>query len=93
MRIDPERVREAREAAGLSQEDLGRRSGLATRTILRLENGQTPTPRLETVEAIAEATGRDVDFFLRGGMSNSEFRRRYVRAVNRALYKSMRWAA
>jgi transcriptional regulator with XRE-family HTH domain len=47
-------LRRAREACGLSQDDLARASGLTQMTISRLENGRnTPYPR--TVKRLARA--------------------------------------
>ena len=49
-----EALRSHREAAGLSQEALGRKAGVATMTISRLERGVV-APRLTTVAALASA--------------------------------------
>lgn len=56
------RIREARFAAGLTQAALARAAGVSERNIVRWENDHH-APRFEHVAAIAEATGKDVDFF------------------------------
>lgn len=57
------RLRKARLAAGMSQEQLARVINTSERNIRRWESGSNQ-PRFESVAALAEATGRDVDFFL-----------------------------
>lgn len=49
------KVRTLREAAGLSQQALAERSGLAIRTMTRLEQGEAT--KVATVEAVAAALG------------------------------------
>jgi transcriptional regulator with XRE-family HTH domain/tetratricopeptide (TPR) repeat protein len=44
-----------RNSAGLSQEELGRRSGLADRTIARLEQGHSQRPHPDSARRLAEA--------------------------------------
>jgi DNA-binding XRE family transcriptional regulator len=51
-----ERIRELREAKGLSQGELERRSGLLRCYIARVEHGHT-VPSLETLERLAAALG------------------------------------
>lgn len=48
-----QRIRELREAAGLSQEDLAHAAGLSTKTINRLENGRNEGSRA-TFDSIAK---------------------------------------
>jgi transcriptional regulator with XRE-family HTH domain len=48
----PNRVREHREAAGLTQQVLATRAGLAIRTIARIEDGEDT--KLGTLRAIAQ---------------------------------------
>ena len=50
-------LRQFREAAGLSQEELAERAGLSLRGISDLERGLRTTPRLETVRMIADGLG------------------------------------
>jgi tetratricopeptide (TPR) repeat protein/transcriptional regulator with XRE-family HTH domain len=50
-----EKVRALRDLAGLTQEELARRSGLAGRTITRLEQGHSQHPRVGTARLLAEA--------------------------------------
>lgn len=51
------RVKAAREAAGLSQRQLGIDSGLAS----RIESGKAVDPGIATMTAIAKATGKTID--------------------------------
>lgn len=53
------KLRQFREAAALSQEELASRSGLSVRGISDLERGARTTPRLETVCMLAEGLGLD----------------------------------
>lgn len=58
------RIREARDAAGLSNSELARRSDVPRRTIVRITNGQNKSRvNPDTLEAIASATGVQVSFF------------------------------
>ncbi len=50
------RVRQIREARGLTQTDLGERAGIAPAEISRLERGRR-VPRVDTLGRIAEALG------------------------------------
>lgn len=53
------RVRDLREAAGLTQDALARTAGVGRITLVRLENGEQ-SPRLKTLNAVALALGRNV---------------------------------
>ncbi len=67
------RIRRARKAAGLSHDALGERmGGVYRQTLIKLEKGRH-RPRLETLERIAEATGRPLDFFLDPEVDPSPF--------------------
>lgn len=46
-----DRVRDARQAAGLTQQDLASRAGVALRTLNHIESGKEP--RIPTLRAIA----------------------------------------
>ena len=48
------RIRQFRESAGLTQEDLARAANIGRVTLIRLEKGEQ-TPRFKTLNAIAEA--------------------------------------
>ena len=52
-------LRRLRLVAGLSQEELAKRSGLSARGISALETGYRATPRPETVRLLADALGLD----------------------------------
>jgi transcriptional regulator with XRE-family HTH domain len=56
------RVRELREAAGISVTDLCKRAGVARQTLIGLELGyeDQAMPRLRTLTAIAKALGKDL---------------------------------
>jgi len=52
-------LRTARERLGLSVREVGRRSGIADSNIVRLEQGAIPTPRPDTLKAIADVLWPD----------------------------------
>jgi transcriptional regulator with XRE-family HTH domain len=54
-------LRRLRQQTRLTQEDLAARTGLAVRTIRRLETGENVNPRLETVRLLADALGLKAD--------------------------------
>ena len=54
--IDAERLRQLRVQRAISQEDLGRRTGIAQSTISNLESSNRPA-RLSTIRKLAEALG------------------------------------
>lgn len=56
------KIRQARREAGLSLDHLAERIGSSRRHLIRLEKGDN-TPRPATLAAIAEATGKPVEFF------------------------------
>lgn len=58
-----QRIKIIREAAGLSQEELGKRIGTTGVTIMRYEKGQRE-PKLEQLNRIANAMSVSVNFFL-----------------------------
>jgi transcriptional regulator with XRE-family HTH domain len=51
------RLREVREAAGLSQRELARQAGLSHEAVSRLERGDTVIPRWSTMRRLAGALG------------------------------------
>lgn len=58
------RVKRARKTAGLSHDRLGELAGgIYRQNLIKLEKG-SHRPRLSTLTRIAEATGRDVRWFL-----------------------------
>jgi transcriptional regulator with XRE-family HTH domain len=57
------RIREAREAVGLTQEGLARATGLNLRSIQNWEHG-THQPRVENLAQIAAALEKPMDFFV-----------------------------
>jgi DNA-binding XRE family transcriptional regulator len=50
-------LREARQAAGLTQEELAQRSGLAVRTISDLERGVSARPYPRSIRVLVQALG------------------------------------
>jgi transcriptional regulator with XRE-family HTH domain len=57
------RLRQLRQAAGLTQQALAFKSGLSITNIIHIERGRIPNPRLFTMKAIALALGCKVDDF------------------------------
>jgi transcriptional regulator with XRE-family HTH domain len=72
------RVREAIQDAGINNSELARRTGLQRRTIVRIANGHNE-PDTETLEKIAQGTGKTLDFFAVTGRGPSP---RVVEALN-----------
>jgi transcriptional regulator with XRE-family HTH domain len=64
VKVDPERLREARCLAGFSQEQLAERCGIARGTIQLLERGRTDHPHPATVQRLAAALGVSPDALL-----------------------------
>lgn len=58
-----DRLKELREQAGLSQEQLAERAGLNPWTVAKLEQGQRPDPAWSTVCALADGLGLEVGQF------------------------------
>jgi transcriptional regulator with XRE-family HTH domain len=58
-----QRIKNAREQAGFSQERLAVQIRTSRRNVLRWEGGHN-TPRAEHIMAIARETGKSVEFFL-----------------------------
>lgn len=60
--FDGAKLREARLATGLSQDELARKLAVGVRNVSRWETGANE-PRFEHVAAISEATGQPLEFF------------------------------
>lgn len=60
-----DRVRKARECAGMKQQDLAAVTGIARTTIARIEQGKTD-PRRPTILSLAFATGVDLEWLETG---------------------------
>lgn len=54
-----ENLRKAREAKGLTQEELEEASGISQSMISALENGKIPNPTIGTVRALSQALSVD----------------------------------
>lgn len=66
-------VRAARDAAGLNNTTLAAAVGMPRRTIVRIANGKN-VPETATLERIARATGKPLDYFVGGGSRNGSAR-------------------
>ena len=55
------RIKEIREAKGMTQEELENRSGISRQTISAIENGKTNNVKSGTLIALAEALGTTLD--------------------------------
>lgn len=55
------KIKEAREAAGMSQEELSRKSNVSRGTIVALESGKEYTSTTKTLLKIAKALGTTVE--------------------------------
>jgi transcriptional regulator with XRE-family HTH domain len=64
--FDPERIRQARNQAGLSQKALGEKVGKSADTVRGYEKGRIQPPG-DVVALIAQATGRPRTWFVDGG--------------------------
>jgi transcriptional regulator with XRE-family HTH domain len=58
------RVKELREAAGMSQQALAVAAGVSISVVTQIEQGKKADPRLSTVAALASALGVTVDGLL-----------------------------
>lgn len=58
------RIRTARDAAGLTREEVAARIGVNWRTLARYESGETKRISYETLVEIAVATGKPISYFL-----------------------------
>lgn len=65
-----QRIFEARDSSGLTQEELAERAGVSRETIAKLESGERKRAALSTLEAIAPILHVSVDF-LRGEVHES----------------------
>jgi transcriptional regulator with XRE-family HTH domain len=65
VRVEGTRIREARLTAGMTQAQLARVIQTTEKNISRWESNDNE-PRVSSISAIAQATGRDLDFFLIG---------------------------
>lgn len=63
-RVRPDRVRYWRTRRHLTLKKLEAASGVSFTQISRIENGHSPSPRFDTMEALAGALSVDVDLLL-----------------------------
>lgn len=64
--FDPSSLASLRKNQGWSQEELARRSGLATVTVVKLEQGKVTDPHVRTLARLANALGCAIETFLDG---------------------------
>lgn len=64
-------LRQVREAEGISQQELARRSGVLQQTISKIEKGETTNPGVETLNALAIAMGRTLGDVFRTGAAEA----------------------
>ncbi len=71
-------VRAARNERGISLRELARRSGVSAGQLSRIESGEAHRPAVETLQAIADAFGRQVAplLFVAGHIDRAELDRR-----------------
>jgi transcriptional regulator with XRE-family HTH domain len=55
------RLRELRDASGMTQQGLAIKAGLAVSHVAQIEQGQKADPRISTVAALARALGVAID--------------------------------
>jgi transcriptional regulator with XRE-family HTH domain len=65
------RVREVREAAGLTQHALAKRAKISRVTVSQLENGHREQVKPATIEKIARATDHPIGYFLYGEQAHA----------------------
>lgn len=94
----PERIREAREARGLSGETLAEAIGVSRQAVAQFETGQA-SPAGETMSRIIGITGQPISFFTtlppRAGEPRSPFFRSLKRMEQhhrRRIVRRMQWA-
>ncbi len=94
----PERIREAREARGLSGEALAEAIGVSRQAVAQFETGQA-SPAGETMSRIIGTTGQPISFFTtlppRAGEPRSPFFRSLKRMEQhhrRRIVRRMQWA-
>src|SRR5688500_15152007 len=78
-------VRQARSAAGLSQEQLAERSGVSARGISDIERGLIRAPQQETLRLLAEALDLPSDERRRWEAARRQLARRGDKASQRAV--------
>lgn len=72
LKLISARIRRARKEADLSHDRLGGQVGTSRQHLISLEKGRH-RPRLEMLTRIAEATGREIDWFLDPEVDPSPF--------------------
>jgi transcriptional regulator with XRE-family HTH domain len=59
-------IKKYRKKKGISQDKLSKLAGVTYNTIIKIESGATPNPRVETLRLIAKALDVTVDSLLNG---------------------------
>src|SRR5437868_10406167 len=75
-----QRMRELRQAAGKSQQQLATDAGLSISVVTRIEQGKNDDPRVSTIMAIAEALGTSIEALMAGARGEED---ETIRAVRR----------
>jgi transcriptional regulator with XRE-family HTH domain len=60
-KIISKNVKEFRQRAGMSQDQMARKAGIPYSTYLKIENGTTPNPSIQNVLNITDALGISLD--------------------------------
>ena len=63
IEIDVKKLRIARAEKDWTKEELAKRAGVSSRTISRIELERVTRPRGETLEKIAKAWGKEIEYF------------------------------
>lgn len=66
-----------RKAHGFSQEELARRSTLATVTVAKLEEGKNTDPKMSTIKKLSKALDCPIESFFADEPSRAETRRAF----------------
>lgn len=80
-----EQIKKRRKELGMSAEDLGKATGRSRATIYRLENGDTSSYTLETLQAIARALGVSISYLTQTSSSVQQAYTRGYEAGKRDL--------
>ncbi len=59
-----EKIRAARKNKALTLDELARQAGLSKSYLWELENRESPRPSAEKLQALADALGEDISFFV-----------------------------
>lgn len=93
----PERIKEAREARGLSAEDLADEIGVSRQAVAQYETGQT-SPSADAMRGIVRVTGQSLSFFTTLPHRPSDPKSPFFRSLKRMqshhrrrIYRRLQW--